>query len=257
MFEASANSAKAHSKRLATFLNHVNASDRITATAWFDRLETMAVASSNVEAQELPYQRWYRFKEAFSPRFVSAAISSLGRRPAVCVDPFGGSGTTALTCQFLGVRPATIEVNPFLADLIEAKLQKYELTELIQDLARVHQSVQNFKGPTRQFLQGAPRTFVEPGVDGRWIFDRPVARRLLIYRQAIERLDDRSHRILFRILLASIAVGVSNVIISGKALRDESFVSKIRTCVLPKRQYREKNVPRKQRFSVGALLLCE
>ncbi|MGT2440419.1 hypothetical protein ACU4GH_36865 [Bradyrhizobium betae] len=113
-------------------------------------------------------------------------------------------------------------MNPFLADLIEAKLQKYDLTELIQDLARVHQSVKNFKGPTRQFLRGAPPTFVEPGVGGRWIFDRQVARRLLVYRQAIEQLDDRSHQILFRILLASIAVGVSNVVISGKGRRYRS-----------------------------------
>ena len=43
-----------------------------------------------------------------------------------CLDPFGGSGTTALACQFLGTEPITIEVNPFLADLIEAKLTDYD-----------------------------------------------------------------------------------------------------------------------------------
>lgn len=100
----------------------VHAADRLTAATWFAQLDVEGVASSNVEAQELPLQRWYRFKEAFSPRFVSEAIASLERKPSICVDPFGGSGTTALTCQFLGVRPTTIEVNPFLADLIEAKL---------------------------------------------------------------------------------------------------------------------------------------
>lgn len=219
MFEATANSTRAHAKRLAAVLDKVHASDRMTATAWFGRLETTAAASSNVEAQELPYQRWYRFKEAFSPRFVSAAVSSLSRRPAVCVDPFGGSGTTALTCQFLGIQPVTIEVNPFLADLIEAKLQKYDVTKLIQDLARVHRSVKEFKGPTRQLLGDAPSTFVEPGVDGRWIFDASIARRLLVYRQIIEQLENQTHRTLFRILLASIAVGVSNVVISGKGRR--------------------------------------
>ena len=39
-------------------------------------------------------------------------------------DPFGGSGTSALTCQFLGIQPVTIEVNPFLADLIAALPEK-------------------------------------------------------------------------------------------------------------------------------------
>lgn len=114
-----------------------HAADRLTAEAWFGQLESEGASSSNVEAQELPFQRWYRFKEAFSPRFVSDAIASLEKRPSACTDPFGGSGTTALTCQFLGVRPATIEVNPFLADLIEAKLCRYDLPTLIRDYARV------------------------------------------------------------------------------------------------------------------------
>src|SRR5690242_15326384 len=95
---------------LGALLSPIHASDRLTASTWFTRLELGDTpASSNVEAQDLPFQRWYRFKEAFSPRFVSAAIASLDRRPSVCVDPFGGSGTTALTSQFLGVKPATIE----------------------------------------------------------------------------------------------------------------------------------------------------
>ena len=132
MFEASAISAKANAKRLETFLEQVHACDRMTASAWFGRIETAAVASSNVEAQDLPFQRWYRFKEAFSPRFVSAAVSSLDRRPTVCLDPFGGSGTTALTCQFLGVRPATVEVNPFLADLIDQLAQRPGISFPIQ-----------------------------------------------------------------------------------------------------------------------------
>src|SRR5438309_1820924 len=126
MFEASGSSERTHAKRLATLMEDVHAGDRITANAWFGRISNKAIASSNVEAQELPFQRWYRFKEAFSPRFVSTAIASLPRRPNVCVDPFGGSGTTSLTCQFLGVRPVTIEVNPFLADLIESKLHRYD-----------------------------------------------------------------------------------------------------------------------------------
>ena len=56
--------------------------------------------SSNVGAHNLPFQRWMKFKEAFSPRFVANAVESLGYRPLHCIDPFGGSGTTALTCSF-------------------------------------------------------------------------------------------------------------------------------------------------------------
>ena len=194
----------------------------MTANAWFDRIETRSVVSSNVEAQELPFQRWYRFKEAFSPRFVSTAVASLARRPRVCIDPFGGSGTTSLTCQFLGVKPVTIEVNPFLADLIEAKLRRYDLSSLMRDYGAVQADIRSFKGSTSHLLSGAPNTFVEPGVDGRWIFDKSVARRFLVHREAIGRLSNKSHRRLFRILLGSIAVPLSNVVISGKGRRYRS-----------------------------------
>jgi hypothetical protein len=91
------------------------------------------------------------------------------------VDPFGGSGTTALTCQFLGVRPATIEVNPFLADLIEAKLSQYDLSSLIGDYANVIRSAILLDADARDALKGAPATFVEPGVARREPGNRPRA----------------------------------------------------------------------------------
>jgi hypothetical protein len=219
MFETLGNSGRASEKRLANFMREVHAGDRVTANAWFDQIQKKAFASSNVEAQDLPFQRWYRFKEAFSPRFVSTAIASLARRPAVCIDPFGGSGTTSLTCQFLGVKPVTMEVNPFLADLIEAKLHQYDLRSLMADYVALEVAVGAFKGSTSHLLAGAPQTFVEPGLNGRWIFGRAVARRLLIHRQAIEQLGNSAHKRFFRILLGSISVRLSNVVISGKGRR--------------------------------------
>jgi hypothetical protein len=222
MFGTTINSEKASAKRLELLMRNVHAGDRMTANAWLDQIETKSVASSNVEAQGLPFQRWYRFKEAFSPRFVSTAIASLARRPGVCIDPFGGSGTTSLTCQFLGVKPVTMEVNPFLADLIEAKLQPYDIRSLMADYVALEVAVRTFKGPTSHLLAGAPPTFVEPGINDRWIFDRAVARRLLVHRQAIEQLKNAANSRLFRILLGSISVRLSNVVISGKGRRYRS-----------------------------------
>ncbi|MGY4512093.1 hypothetical protein [Bradyrhizobium sp. USDA 3650] len=210
-------------KRLDQLLVNVHAGDRITASKWFGRIAEGDIApSSNVEAQNLPFQRWYRFKEAFSPRFVSSAIGSLSQRPHACVDPFGGSGTTALACQFLGVRPATIEVNPFLADLIEAKLCRYDVAALTRDYARVLQAARELRVDPVKLLKSGPATMVEPGVDSRWIFNKNVAKKLLAYREAIATLDEPSHRRLFRVLLGSIAIGLSNVVISGKGRRYRS-----------------------------------
>jgi hypothetical protein len=208
---------------LEGLLSPVHPGDRLTASKWFGHIEPGDMpSSSNVEAQDLPFQRWYRFKEAFSPRFVSSAIASLSKRPTICVDPFGGSGTTALASQFVGVLPATIEVNPFLADLIEAKLCQYDVRSVARDFAEVVNRSRELKVTPKKLLSAAPATFVEPGIDGRWIFDRNVAKRLLAYREAIVSLDSVENRRLFRVLLGSIAVRLSNVVISGKGRRYRS-----------------------------------
>jgi hypothetical protein len=89
---------------------------------WFAQYAEVGPTSSNQGAANLPFQRWFRFKEAFSPKFVADTLTSLPYRVERCLDPFGGSGTTAVTCRMLGISSVSVEVNPFLADLIEAKL---------------------------------------------------------------------------------------------------------------------------------------
>ena len=74
-------------------------------------------------------------------------------------------------------------------------------------------------GPPIRIFRGAPATFVEPGKNGRYIFSRQVARRILAYRAAIDDLVDPTHRRLFRVILASAAVPSSNVVVSGKGRR--------------------------------------
>lgn len=192
---------------------------------WLELQPGDAPLTTNREWDDLPFQRWYRFKEAFSPLFVRDALVEaeclLGRRLETCLDPFGGSGTTALTAQFLGVRPTTIEVNPFLADLITAKLTIYDVGRLLVGHTDLLTEIDAISERTRrdEMFPGAPHTFVEPGVSGRWIFDIDVARRIWSYRTALERLRDRAAARLFRVLLGSVLLGVSNVFVSGKGRR--------------------------------------
>ena len=202
----------------------------IMATAigaeWLELQPGDAPLTSNQEWDDVPFQRWYRFKEAFSPLFVRDALteasSFLGRSVETCLDPFGGSGTTALTAQFLGVRPTTIEVNPFLADLIDAKLKTYDVGRLLTAHTALMLELGNaatLRPDPLTYFPGAPTTFVEPGVNGRWVFDRNIARRIWSYRHALERLTDRASARLFRVLLGSVLLNVSNVIVNGKGRR--------------------------------------
>lgn len=173
---------------------------------------------TNAGAPMLPFQGWRRFKEAFAPELVRLAIEESGNVERV-IDPFGGSGTTALAAQFLGVRPTTIEVNPFLADLIEAKIARYDIEAVVRGFARVVELAHGKRRDPEEFLSNAPPTFVEPGVNGRYLFSQDVAERFFAYRAAIDSLEDLPARRLLRVLLGATAVPASNALVSGKGRR--------------------------------------
>ncbi len=186
-------------------------------TRWLKAQDTRnAPVSSNQPALQLPFQRWFKIKEAFSPQFIIDCARSLKKSPRTCLDPFGGSGTSALTAQFLGIRPTTIEINPFLADLIEAKLNRYEIGQLHADYLEVMRISNDLNPSVSKILKDAPSTLVAPGKNGRWIYPEDVAKRILALREAITKIKSPANRVLLKVVLGSTLVGLSNVIVNGK-----------------------------------------
>ena len=179
----------------------------------------ISTVGTNSGTTVLPFQTWRRFKEAFAPELVERALLETTGFVRHIVDPFGGSGTTALAAQFLGAKPTTIEVNPYLADLIEAKISPLDLDMAVDAFGRVVERVTSGYEPKRPNFSGAPASFVEPGYNGRYIFCKAVARRLLAYRSAIELVGDAACKRLFRVILGSTAVSASNIVVSGKGRR--------------------------------------
>jgi hypothetical protein len=190
----------------------------VTFQEWINGRQ-IASLGTNAGAPALPFQKWRHFKEAFAPELIHRAVRESPIAVKRCLDPFGGSGTTALACQFLGVRPSTIEVNPFLADLVEAKLSTYDADSLAKSLGSVLRRFRRSRTAPRVLFDDGPATLVEPGVKGRWIFDREVAVRIGRLLDAIAELTNESHVRLFRVLLGGTLIGMSNVIVSGKGRR--------------------------------------
>lgn len=178
----------------------------------------LATIGTNSGSAAIPFQSWRSFKEAFAPELTYRAIEETENVTRV-IDPFGGSGTTALAAQFLGATPTTIEVNPFLADLIEAKLTVYDLDLVVKEYARIIQQAKGQHIAPKRFFLSAPATFLEPGLNGRYLFSNGVAGRFSAFRDAIDGVTDANIARLFRVLLASAAVPVSNAIVSGKGRR--------------------------------------
>lgn len=189
----------------------------VSFETWTQQRKIVSIGS-NAGAQPLPFQEWHHFKEAFAPEIVARAGRESHRPVTTCLDPFGGSGTTALASQFLGISPTTIEVNPYLADLIEAKLSEYKPDDLARDFRQILRVTSRQAGDLRRFAD-LPLTFVESTATDRWIFDRAVARRVACHLNAIDSLPCPHHRRLFRVLLGGMLISVSNVVINGKGRR--------------------------------------
>lgn len=175
--------------------------------------------SSGQFNKSLPFQRWFPFKEAFSPAFVAGVLAKQRKTVGVVLDPFGGSGTTALTAQHLGWTPVTIEVNPFLADLIETKLCRNSAVDIAHAFSALQRSAKRQRPNVERMYKNASISFIEPGINGRYLFSTSALRRISGYRCAIEKLTDTTLQRFFRVQLASILIPLSNVVVNGKGRR--------------------------------------
>lgn len=179
----------------------------------------VSALGTNAGSIVIPFQQWRRFKEAFAPELIAKAVASHPAKVKSVLDPFGGSGTTALACQFLNVRPTTIEVNPFLADLIQAKLEEYEPAQVASELGSLIESARNKYTDHISFFSKCPRTFIEPGDKDRWIFNTEVAQALADIISCLPGVNQAPIRNLFKVLLGSAMIEASNVVVSGKGRR--------------------------------------
>lgn len=177
-----------------------------------------APVTTNQDGKGTAFQRWFHFKEAFSPSFVSAAIDSLGYRPKHIADPFGGSGTSAITAQLLSIDATTVEVNPFLADVIKAKVSALSAERLRTAAADFQARLSGTRSNVAR-LNHLPPTFIEAEEKARWIFPLPVARRLSQYLACIREIDDEDVQRFFKVVLGAVLVECSNVYVNGKGRR--------------------------------------
>jgi DNA modification methylase len=164
-----------------------------------------------------PVHRWYRFKEGYSKDLVHLILGSLGIKVDRCLDPFGGSGTTALACQEVGISCHSIEVNPFLHHVAKVKLNtRYTVKGFDAALLRVKDRVEqilreDYEVPIMSTLTQGPK------VD-KWLFSRPVLQAILALQYCFTEL----HHIygdLFLVILASILPEVGNTTKDGKCVR--------------------------------------
>jgi hypothetical protein len=72
---------------------------------------------------------WLRLTPAYSIHLVQDLVAGLSRHDVV-LDPFCGTGTTALLCAQSGIVCDTVDINPFLIWLTSAKCARYSLADI-------------------------------------------------------------------------------------------------------------------------------
>ena len=164
--------------------------------------------------------RWFELVEGYSTELVRRIIGEQERLPERCLDPFGGVGTTAVTCQSLGIECHSFENNPFFYQVARTKLRTDYDPRVFKELLGQFKHVLGSAEDDLPLPDLETTTLFEvEGID-KWIFNRPVASSILNILHEISRLehDFPAYASLFKVALAAILIPVSNVYRNGKAL---------------------------------------
>lgn len=84
--------------------------------------------------------KWHPYYAGFSESFVSDVLDFFGAEPgSLVLDPWMGSGTTAVVCQKKGIQCYGIEINPIMVDFAKAKCAKLlylNINKYIEDFTK-------------------------------------------------------------------------------------------------------------------------
>lgn len=163
-----------------------------------------------------PFHRWYPFVEGYSKEFIQSIIFELDNRPKVCLEPFSGSGTTALELQDMGIKCISFEVNPLMYLIAKVKLENEYDINIIQQYFNL--IMEERKQVKISDVKSDFKTLVEKEKLKKWNYDKIVAVAIKKLQVVIEQINDIKYRELFLVALAAILLDVSNLYRKGKCL---------------------------------------
>lgn len=169
----------------------------------------------NKNKQE-PFHRWYPFVEGYSKEFIQSIVNEIGEKHLVCLEPFSGSGTTALELQNMGIKCISFEVNPLMYLIGRVKLDTSYKLEEIEEWFKYIVSYRN----TCQILELKSEfdTLYQSDEKKRWNYNTEAGMAIKKLQCAINSISDNVYRDLFTVALAAILLDVSNLYRNGKCL---------------------------------------
>lgn len=163
-----------------------------------------------------PFHRWYPFVEGYSKEFIISIIDEIGDKDIICLEPFSGSGTTALELQNIGIKCFSFEVNPLMHLISKVKLTNdydIEKINLYFEYIIAERLNQHVGELTTEF-----KTLYQEEGKSKWNYNLEVAVAIEKLKLAINNIDDSKYSDLFLVALAAILLDVSNLYRNGKCL---------------------------------------
>lgn len=163
-----------------------------------------------------PFHRWYPFVEGYSKEFIQSIIQEMDKSTLTCLEPFSGSGTTALELQNLGIECYSFEVNPLMYLIARVKLEKVYTVEGVNKWFEFICNTRN--GKITVNLKSEFKTLYQNDDKEKWNYDKLVAIAIKKLQYVIEMITDDIYKELFLVALAAILLDVSNLYRNGKCL---------------------------------------
>lgn len=161
------------------------------------------------------FHRWYPFVEGYSREFIQSIIEEMDKENLVCLEPFSGSGTTALELQNCGITCFSFEVNPLMFLIARVKLENSYEVERFEYwysyiLREREKKVVELKTEFSTLYQGEGKK--------KWNYNTEIGIAIEKLKQVIESISEEVYKELFKVALAAILLDVSNLYRNGKCL---------------------------------------
>ncbi|HEM5270376.1 TPA: DNA adenine methylase, partial [Streptococcus suis] len=142
--------------------------------------------------KEVSVHRWYPFVEGYSKEFINSVVDEQGYDVKLCLEPFSGSGTTALELSRRSVSCISFEVNPFMFVLSKAKLKvnQYKIRTIRNHVSVMTDFLANLDDSEIDLKSEFP-TLVESQDKKKWNLDKEVFIALEKLKLAIDSLNTK------------------------------------------------------------------
>lgn len=183
-----------------------------------------------------PLHDWYPYLEGYSPDFVSSIITEFAPTAKIILDPFCGSGTTALVSAIQGRQALYSEVNPVCQFVIAAKASALAMSSrkrqgLSKRLLEIHDDLPDTL--KSELPDVTLRNAYETAFSGRPSFDDAAFNQILRARAVADRFsaDNPALGILFTVAVLRSLVPGSLLIRRGDLrFRTTQELSRERPC---------------------------